>query len=79
MAKNPGQIKIVVLDKPLRLFGHTIPIGKGEYSLLSLLNAATEEIKTSGEFESIVQRQRKIWRSFDAEDILMQLSQIAGR
>lgn len=60
MAKNPGKVKVVALDRPLRLFGHTIPIGKGEYSLLSLLNAATEEIKTSGEFETIMQKYEKI-------------------
>jgi ABC-type amino acid transport substrate-binding protein len=60
MAKNPGQIRVVVLDKPLRLFGHTIPVGKGEHSLVSLLNTATDEIMSSGEFEAIVQKYEKI-------------------
>jgi ABC-type amino acid transport substrate-binding protein len=54
MSKNPGQLQAVKLDKPLRLFGHTIPVAKGETSLIALLNAATEEIMTSGEFDKIM-------------------------
>lgn len=56
MAQNPGKLQAVKLQTPLRLFGHTIPIAKGEYSLLHLLNTATEEIITSGEFDQIVKR-----------------------
>ena len=60
MAKNPGKIKAVPLDHPLRLFGHTIPVGKGEHSLVSLLNTATDEIMSSGEFETIVKKYETI-------------------
>jgi ABC-type amino acid transport substrate-binding protein len=60
MTTNPGQLKIVPLDHPLRLYGHTIPVAKGEYSLVSLLNAATNEMMTSGEFETIVKKYEKI-------------------
>ena len=60
MTHNPGQLKVVPLDKPLRLFGHTIPVAKGETSLVSLLNAATDEIMSSGEFDSIVAKYEKI-------------------
>lgn len=31
MAQNPGKIQAVQLQTPLRLFGHTIPIARGEY------------------------------------------------
>jgi ABC-type amino acid transport substrate-binding protein len=56
MSKNPGQLQLVKMEKPLRLFGHTIPVAKGETSLIALLNAATEEIMTSGEFDKIMKK-----------------------
>ena len=56
MTKNPGKIREVPADKPLRLFGHTIPVGRGEHSLLRLLNTATDEIMNCGAFEEIVHR-----------------------
>ena len=58
--KTQDKLKIVPLERPLRLFGHTIPVASGEHSLISLLNTATEEIMTSGEFEAIVQKYEKI-------------------
>lgn len=60
MAKNPGQLQVVPLATPLRLFGHTIPVAQGEHSLISLLNTATEEIITSGEFDQIMQKHTKM-------------------
>lgn len=56
---NPGTLRAVPFDHPLRLFGHTIPVGKNEYSLLALINAATDEIIDSGEFEAIVRKYEK--------------------
>jgi ABC-type amino acid transport substrate-binding protein len=60
MAANPDTLRAVPLDRPLRLFGHTIPVGKGEFSLRSLLNTATDEIISSGEFNAIMKRYEKI-------------------
>ena len=54
MAQNPNQLKAVENVKPLRLFGHTIPIAQGEHNLLHLINTAHDEIMTSGEFEEIM-------------------------
>lgn len=59
MKANPGKLRVVPLTHPLRLFGHTIPVAKNEYSLLALLNAATAEIIDSGEFEAIVRKYEK--------------------
>ncbi|MDD3181877.1 MAG: transporter substrate-binding domain-containing protein [Alphaproteobacteria bacterium] len=56
MIKNPDKIREIPAERPLRLFGHTIPVAKGEHSLVSLLNTATDEIMSSGEFEKIVHR-----------------------
>ena len=56
MKANPGKLRIVPLEHPLRLFGHTIPVAKGEQSLLALINAATNEIIDSGESEAIIRK-----------------------
>jgi ABC-type amino acid transport substrate-binding protein len=56
ISKNTGKLRPVPADRPLRLFGHTIPVAKGEHSLVSLLNTATDEIMSTGEFEAIVRR-----------------------
>lgn len=56
ISKNPDKIRAVPSERPLRLFGHTIPVGRGEHSLVSLLNTATDEIMSTGEFEAIVRR-----------------------
>ncbi len=53
---NPGKIRLVPSDHPLRLFGHTIPISKGEHDLLNLLNTATDEIRDSGELDQILDK-----------------------
>jgi ABC-type amino acid transport substrate-binding protein len=59
MEKNPGQLKMVPLDNPLRLFGNTIMVAKGEHSLVSFINTATDEIIASGEMEAIVRKYEK--------------------
>jgi len=60
MAQNPDQLKVVPLDHPLRLFGHTIPVAQNEHSLVSLLNTATDEIENNGELGDIVAKYAKI-------------------
>ncbi len=60
MAKNPNKIQPVKLHKPLRLYGHTIPVAMGEDDLVNLLNIATEEIITSGEFDEILHKYASI-------------------
>ena len=60
MQKNPGKVRSVPLERPLRLFGHTIPVARGEQMLVSLLNTATDEIMSTGEFEAIVRRYETI-------------------
>lgn len=56
MQQNPGQLREVGGIAPLRLFGHTIPVGRGEHSLVAVLNTATDEIISSGELERIVKK-----------------------
>jgi ABC-type amino acid transport substrate-binding protein len=56
MAQNPGTLRLVPLDRPLRLFGHTIPVAQDEPALVSLLNTATDEIVNDGEFALIMRK-----------------------
>lgn len=60
MKQNPGKIKAVQLDKPLRLFGHTIPVAQDEQSLLNFLNTATDELIDSGEMDAFISRYETI-------------------
>lgn len=60
MRANPGKVRRVPLDHPLRMFGHTIPVAQGEVSLLSLLNTATDQIISSGEFDIILQKNSQV-------------------
>jgi len=56
MKQNPDKLKLVQLDRPLRLFGHTIPVARGETTLLNFLNTATDEIFDSGELDAIIRK-----------------------
>ncbi len=54
MQANPDKLKVLPMKRPLRLFGHTIPVARGEDLLANMLDVATDEIMSTGEFESIV-------------------------
>ncbi|MDR3425089.1 MAG: transporter substrate-binding domain-containing protein [Alphaproteobacteria bacterium] len=56
MKQNPGKLKVVPLDRPLQVFGHTIPVAQGETALVSFLNTATNELIDSGELDVIIKK-----------------------
>jgi ABC-type amino acid transport substrate-binding protein len=56
MKQNPGKLKIVPSERPLRLFGHTIPVAQGEHDFVSFLNTATNELIDSGELDAIIKK-----------------------
>lgn len=59
MAKNPGKIRPVVLDRPLRAFGNVIAIKADQYRFKAMLDAATEELMNSGEINRIIAKGEK--------------------
>jgi polar amino acid transport system substrate-binding protein len=59
MAHNPGKLRLVANVEPLRAFGNTIGIKKGEYELARMLNVATEEMLQSGVIDKILARYEK--------------------
>lgn len=56
MKQNPGKIRAVPAERPLRLFGHTIAVAQGENTLVNFLNTTTNELLNSGELDSIIKK-----------------------
>lgn len=59
MKQNPGKLKRVAPDKPLRVFGVTTAVDIHEQELLSLLNAATTQLIDSGIVDKILAKYEK--------------------
>lgn len=60
LRNNPGSIKQLKWDRPLRAFGVSIGVAGGEYRLKRMLDLATEEFLQTGEAEKILVRYEKI-------------------
>jgi ABC-type amino acid transport substrate-binding protein len=58
-AKNPGKIRRVISETPIRVFGNAIFIAQGEDRLRQMLNGATQELLASGQVEKIIARYEK--------------------
>ncbi|MDD5585519.1 MAG: transporter substrate-binding domain-containing protein [Alphaproteobacteria bacterium] len=56
MAKNPGKIQRVKLDKPIRYYANGLEMDIGEYKLLSMFNMTLEEMLGSGDIDAILAR-----------------------
>lgn len=54
--KNPGKLKTVLSEKPIRAFGNTIMLPKGEFELKSMINAALSELMNSGTIDKIIDK-----------------------
>lgn len=61
---NPGRIKSIMPDSPLRIFPNAIMIQKGEYNFRQVLNVALMEMLNSGDIESILSKYEKVPNSF---------------
>lgn len=59
MSKNPGKIKQVPSDTPLRVFGNTLAVELNEQKLRRMLDNATIELLNSGVIEKIVRKHEK--------------------
>lgn len=60
MQANPGKVRLVPLDRPLRLFGHTIAVAQGENEFVNFLDTATNELIDSGELDAIIRKYENI-------------------
>jgi len=53
---NPGKLKAIHLEKPVRAFGNTLMVGRGEEEFKNMLSAALNELLNSGEVDDIITR-----------------------
>jgi polar amino acid transport system substrate-binding protein len=60
MRRNPGTIAPVRGVDPVRVFPNVLMVGKGEFELLSMLNAAIEELESNGITERVIARYETI-------------------
>lgn len=56
MKSNPDTIKEVELSTPIRSYGNTIAVRKGEQEFLNMLNYANEELVSSGRIKDILKK-----------------------
>lgn len=56
LATNPGALKELAPDKPLRVFGNALVVRRGDHDLQEFLNVALQELLYSGVVDRILQR-----------------------
>lgn len=56
MAKNPGTMREVALDKPIRLFASSLAVRKGEDDFRQMITFATRELMQSGFVDKIISK-----------------------
>lgn len=56
MAKNPGKIRRVKRDRPIRYYANGLEMGIGEPKLLAMLNMTLEEMLGSSDIDAILAR-----------------------
>jgi ABC-type amino acid transport substrate-binding protein len=61
---NPGKLRQVPLTNPVRIFGNTIAVGKGNEAFLRMLNNATQELQNSGAVDRILDQYEPYPNSF---------------
>jgi len=60
LSKNPGSIKNIASDRPLKFFPTVMLVKKGEYELKEMLDSAIDEIDNSGELEQIISKYESV-------------------
>jgi polar amino acid transport system substrate-binding protein len=63
-ASNPGKIRQIKTDEPLRIFRNTIAIAQKQDQFRRMLDTATEEIISSGKMEKIIRKYERFPNTF---------------
>ncbi|TAH32766.1 MAG: transporter substrate-binding domain-containing protein [Alphaproteobacteria bacterium] len=58
-AQNPGKIRQVTMPEPIRLFGSSLSLKRGQIEMQNMINNATRELQYSGVLESIIKKYEK--------------------
>ncbi len=61
---NPGKVRQVPVEYPVRLFGNSTWIRSGEHDLLNALNLATWQLLNTGKIEQILSKHEKYPNTF---------------
>lgn len=64
LKSNPGTLKQVQPDKPIRIFGNTLAVQREEHSLRDFLNVALNEMLHSGRVDKILARYESNRKTF---------------
>ncbi|MCI5060444.1 MAG: transporter substrate-binding domain-containing protein, partial [Alphaproteobacteria bacterium] len=62
--KNPGKLRVIPTDQPIRTFGSTIVVDDDEQKLRRMLQNATEELISKGTIETILQKYEEYPNTF---------------
>lgn len=64
MANNPGKIRLIKGDFPVRVYGVPLWVGKGEQNLINSLDNVTRELLYTGAIERILKKYETVPGSF---------------
>jgi len=64
LANNPGSIKNIAKNNPVRYFGNTMAVPKNQDGFKSMINTALEELLNSGKAEELIKKYEKYPGSF---------------
>ncbi|MFA6279967.1 MAG: transporter substrate-binding domain-containing protein [Bdellovibrionales bacterium] len=64
LQKNPGTVRSLGIDKPLRIFGNALVVKKGDYETKEFLDYAMQEIVYSGQMDRILKKYEPVRDAF---------------
>lgn len=64
LEKNPGQLKMLKIDQPLRISPWSIAVAKGEHDLVGLLNGALIEMLYDGSIRDIAKKYEPLTKGY---------------
>lgn len=64
LANNPGSIKNIAKDRPVRYFGNTMAVPKNQDGFKSMINTAIDELFYSGKVDELINKYEKYSGSF---------------
>jgi len=60
LENNAASLKAIKSDHPIRYFGNTIAVAKGEQELVNMLNTALEEAQSAGVTEAFIKKHERV-------------------
>jgi len=64
LKNNPGRLKNIAQERPIRLFSHGLAFGKGQYDLVRMFDTAIAEMQDHGVMEKILSKYDAAGKSY---------------